>query len=222
MTTQGKQVLGAVARLVHNNPVALKHLFVERVASLVLYSLPACPPSTVYAYSRIRGLTRFATRLISNVWKRDADVESLRVQYGLPDLVEKGLILALTFLFDCLVPGPSGGVRRFGAYLELRTEPPRRSLRSSASVESGMELVIPYDRRSRTDKLQPIRLAKAWNSLPLRELFPPDGLRISKAAFVAKLPQLISDLPGEIRESFGLPFQASATGSTSPFSSASS
>jgi hypothetical protein len=122
---------------VHREPRALRHLFRERVVGLLLHSAPFCPPSTCAAYARLQGLGSYAARLVTNNWDWSTPKAALLSTAGIPDLAELFLHAALLFFFDCLERD-----RRYGAWLQRRG-PSQRHLRSSATTETGREVLAP-------------------------------------------------------------------------------
>jgi hypothetical protein len=137
LTAHCKRALGALARLVHREPRALRHLFRERIVGLLLHSAPFCPPSTCAAYARLQSLGSYAARLVTNNWDWSAPKAALLLTAELPDLAELFLHAALLFFFDCLERD-----RRYGAWLQRRG-PSQRHLRSSATTETGREVLAP-------------------------------------------------------------------------------
>ena len=120
---------------------------------------------------------------------------------GLTSPSELALSSGLSFLYSCFWG------RRYGHWLSfLPQNRSYRLLRSDVAERSSLELAVPACHLSRFSLLQPVRLLRAWNALPLLELFPAafEGRLPSLAAFRRALPPLLSRLPDAIRKDYGL------------------
>ena len=195
MSCSLKAAMGALGRLVGLNKIGLRHLFQERVVSVMLHSLPFLPPTTAYSWARLRGVTSHTAHLLTNTWTCHG-AEVIRMA-GLDHPGYLAFKHGMRFMFEC-----QAGRRRFGRWLTPQQLPRRvRQLRSE-ELRHGRELEVPRCQTSSLSKLQPVRLLEVWNRLPFREAgVEAEGAFASLAAFTAALPQLYAALPAHLRKS---------------------
>lgn len=192
VASSAKRATGAISRLVHRDPVALRFLFQERITSLFLHSLPYAPPTTVDAWRRLNGIPKFCAHLITNRWTvHGQDILDLA---ELPSASYLAFKYGMRYLLSCVKGG-----RRYGQELEGEERVGRvRDLRSQGR-RHGHELVVPKSSLASWKKLQPIRLLSAWNALPFLACDLDPALCLASLNSLDKaLPSLFANLPGDL------------------------
>lgn len=189
-----KSVLGALSRLVHKNPVALKHLYTERVSSVILHSLPFIPPSTQESWRRLNGVAGYTAHILLNNWKLHG-TEIVR-KAGLAPPSELCFTQSMKFVYKC-----AAGIQRYGTWTTPDPRAQANRGRRRATRTTGWELQVPKTHLQVWKSFQPIRALLVYNSLP----FDAAKLDISKCmssyrAFCASLPQLYACLSSELRK----------------------
>ena len=202
LASSTKRAMGALGRLVHRNPVALRHLYQERVIATMLHSLPYCPPSTQRAWQRLNGVSSYVAHTITNIWKigeRFVHGFEIMQMAGIDSASFLAIKHSLRFLFMCL-----WGKRRFGIWVEWDRGEGRRGGLRNLSERTGYEILVPASKLTSLEKLQPHRLLRLWNSLISLPDFKPELHLRSLNSFSAALPGLIEKLPADQRRLFGL------------------
>jgi len=189
-----KAAVGALGRLVCRNERALRHLYGERVVSVLLHTLPFLPPSTQEAWRKVNGVASFAAHLITNDW-RTHGIAAAR-QAGLMPPSELCFRQSMKFMFKCI-----RGRQRYGCWLEPKTETERASRNRSSKKRTGLEVEVPQTHLHLFALLQPIRAASTFNALP----FLDAGLDVAKAtaslpAFLHSLSALYQSLPPQMKK----------------------
>ena len=199
VAASSKRALGAIARLVHFNERALRHLYQERVAAVFLHSIPFTPPTTQKGWRRVCGVASFAGHLISNNWRRHglAAIE----EAGLTAPTELCFAQAMRFLWKC-----RAGRRVSGVWLTpLEREGRVTELRSQGELQ-GHELVVHVPHSATWAALQPVRLLELWNGLDFAAAGTTreDCLR-SLPALTSALPALFRALPPSAAKCLAIP-----------------
>ena len=198
-SASGKAAIGAISRLVHRDPVALRFLFQERVVSALLHTLPFTPPGTVDGWRRLAGLFSFTAHLLTNNW-RSHGLEVIE-EAGLPSPGQLCFVQGLKFVFNCWA-----GRRKFGEWVEREVRTGKVTQLRSEVKRCGHEVVVPGSGPATWDHLAPIRLLHAWNSLPFASAgIDPKACLKSRGAFASALPLLASHLTPEQAAAFGAP-----------------
>jgi hypothetical protein len=197
VAASSKAAVGALARLVHRDPVALRHLYTERVTSVLLHSLPFLPPSTQKGWNAVNGVASFAGHLILNEWERDG----VRI-HGVFVTKEAGLISpsqlcfqqSMKFIYKCVF-----GRQRFGEWMEKEERVGRvRQLRSQ-QARTGLELALPATHLKPWTQLQPLRAILTYNALPYEAAgLDPIIANSTYKRFKDALIPLYASLPSEI------------------------
>lgn len=198
VASSAKSAVGALSRLVHRNPTALRHLYRERVSSVFLHSLPFIPPSTQQDWHRLNRVASFTGHLILNSWQEHGNVVTRMA--GLTPPSQLCYEQTMRFVFKCVY-----GSQRYGSWIEHEPEPEHHLRRSQrmAKPRTGRELSVPRTHLRRWECLQPIRALVIFNSLPSNALSPPANSRletISFRAFSNSLPMLYLSLSAELRK----------------------
>ena len=158
-SASAKRLLGAVGRLCHRDPPTLLHLYRERVASYLQYSLPFTPPTTQTSWARLNGVASHLAHLITNTWHvagQPIHGFDIIAMAGIESL--SALYLRRTLMYTSRA---LDGLAAF--YPERSTEPLRRDgLRSAAVKKPDRELAVTPC-RERLSRLQPRRMAVLWN-----------------------------------------------------------
>ena len=188
-----KAAIGALARLVHRNERALRHLYQERVASLLLHTLPFLAPSTQESWRKVNGVASFTAHLITNSW----DIHGLEATREADLLPPSELCFgqSMRFMFKC-----RQGNQRYGLWMLPSQGTERTARNRSQQRKTGLEVIVPLTHLSRLQMLQPIRAASTLNSLPFH-LVDADTTAATSSlrAFTRALPSLYQCLAQEER-----------------------
>ena len=167
VAASAKGVLGAVSRLCHRDPWALKALYMERVQSMLLFSLPYAAPHSQSAWSRLNGVASHYAHLLTNIWVKEGrhiHGDEIREMAGGESISDLYLRHSLRMVQRSLA---EQSAYRFS--LDDSAAPPRRpGLRSSSSIdraESFPRLKVPPCHQEALSRLQPRRAAILWNAI---------------------------------------------------------
>ena len=191
-----KAAIGALSRLVHRDPVALKFPYQERIVSAFFHSLPFLPPTTQAGWRRLNGIASFTAHLVTNQWS----------VHGLAAVAEAGLRApgelcfeqSLRFMYQCVT-----GKRRWGVWFHLEQRQGRVTANRSEGMRHGLELQPVHCRHKTFEKLQPARLTSLWNALPFQQAgISPESAFKSLTSFTSSLPALFQALTTAQRSTF--------------------
>jgi hypothetical protein len=148
----------------------------------------------------MNSVSRHVSRIILNDWDWDKSGVDLLRRAKIPSVSFLAFKYGLCFLFSCQFKR-----RRYGLWVENQVREERRGdLRSQLRLH-GHEVSVPEIRLESLRKLQPYRLANAWNSLPFQEtgIDPEVALR-GKRSLQEALHLLFPVIPPAIQFQFGV------------------
>lgn len=161
VASNAKKLVGAIGRLVHGERRILRHMFRERVFSIINFHLASHPPSQEKSWTKLNSVYTYAASLITNKWykrgtRSKEEKEKCLKEARLEPASQMAVKAALRLFFNSLVRGG-----RYGRWIKLAA-----GQSTSRRADYARFRVLPPKTRSiNWDKLLPIRGAKLWNTV---------------------------------------------------------